>query len=337
MGTVGRARVATTVLALGVPLLVGTILAVWALAVSPLQSAAPPQPLIGAVDVAERVDAEPTSVTLVPAESYPVVSQSAGIVTASSITLGKPIRSGDAAFMVDGLPVVAYASAAPLYRDITAGLRGEDVRTAQKLLVDLGHLDAADGSAGPPTVAAIRAFNTAHGYANDGALALGSLVWIPEGSAAPKAIAIRVGQLLAPQSELYTTTSGEDRITVGAPAGDLDRRLAVGPATVTLPAGQTALTDPADVATIKSVLGDQVTGGATLESMTPRKVGTVPTSAVVVDAGGAACFFSDLTGPGIRIDADAGSFGLVDVDADLIGTPVLINPRATRGELACGS
>ncbi|HQZ85219.1 MAG TPA: peptidoglycan-binding domain-containing protein [Actinomycetota bacterium] len=338
MSAGGRSRVVVAVLALGAPLLVGVVLAVWALADSPLQSATRPQPLIGTVELAERRDVELTSVTLIPAEPYPVVSQSTGTVTALSITSGEAIGSGATALAVDGRPVVAYVSAAPLYRDIVEGLEGDDVAAAQRLLADLGHLDAVDGRAGSPTTAAIRAFNAAQGYGEDnGVLAVGSLLWVPEGSAAPQSVTIRVGQLVAPQTELYMTASGEDRIEVGAPEADVDRLLTVGSVTATLGSGQTTLTDPADIEAIKTVLGGETTAGAALESITPRTVGTVPASAVVVGTDGVACFFTDLQGPGTRIDAAAGSFGLVDVDADLIGTPVLINPRTTREDLACDS
>jgi hypothetical protein len=57
---------------------------------------------------------------------------------------------------------------------------------------------------------------------------------------------------------------------------------------------------------------------------------------VVVDQTGAACFFPDVTGPPVGISTESGSFGLVDVDATLVGTPVLTDPRRTRTDLTCG-
>jgi peptidoglycan hydrolase-like protein with peptidoglycan-binding domain len=338
MTSAARSPAVVAVVALAVPLLVGAVLAVWALAASPLRSATVEEPLIAVVETASRRDQEFTSVTLVPAEPYAVVSQSAGVVTALSIVPGRPVGSGVTAFAVEGRPVVAYVSPSPLYRDISAGLQGDDVRTAQQLLVGLGYLDAVDGRASSPTISAIRAFNAAHGYGkrND-VLAVGSLLWIPEGSAAPQSVTVRVGRSVVPQTELYTTTSGRDRVQVGAPAAPTDRVLTVGAATATLKAGQTDVTDLAAVEEIRAALGEGQTASAVLESMTPRTVGTVPASAVVVDTDGSACFFTDVRGPGVSISADEGSFGLVDVAADLIGTPVLVNPRSTREDLACDS
>lgn len=334
----GRARVAAAVIALGLPLALGLVLAVWALAVSPLQSATGPQPLVGAVESAERRDAESTSVALVPAQSFPVLTQSSGTVTMLSIVPDEMVTTGATALVVDGRPVVAYVSASPLFRDIGAGMEGDDVKTAQQLLADLGYLGAVDGKAGSSTVAAIRAFNTANGLLGQSDfLAVGSLLWIPEGSMAPLSVSARVGQHVAPQTELYTTTSGADRIEVNTKGAEGDRLLKVNSVVVTLPAGQTVLTDAEDVAAIKATLGDQTKSAATLESVTPRTVGTVPTSAVVAEPGGAVCFFTDVHGPGMRIDAAAGSFGLVDVGAELIGSPVLINPRSVRENLKCDS
>jgi len=338
MTTGSKSRVFTTVLALGVPLLAGGVLAVWALADSPLESATQVQPLVGTVESAERRDPESTSVTFIPAHQFSVVSQSSGTVTALSIAPGEAIVSGEPALAVDGRTVVAYVSRSPLYRDITEGLKGDDVATAQQLLVDMGYLDVVDGRAGRSTTSAIRAFNAAHGYGEQSrALAVGSLLWVPEGSAAPQLVAIEIGQVVAPQTELYTTASGDDRVEVRTKDDAVDRVLTVGPVTASLRAGQFAVTDPTDVDAIRVALGNETTASATLESVTPRAVGTVPTTAVVVAADGVACFFADVEGPGTRIDADAGSFGLVDVEPGLIGTRVLINPRTTREDLACDS
>lgn len=267
--------------ALVTPLLVGTVLAAWALAQSPLESAAPVQPLIGVVEAAERHGRAPDSVDTQP---YPVVSQSTGTVTAVSLLPGEPIAVGATPFAVDGLLVTAYVSPAPLFRDITSGVVGEDVATAQGLLTHLGYLKKSEEGAGPATVAAIASFNKDHGLGDrNESLAIGSLLWVPEGSAAPQTVTVRVGQLVAPQSELYVTTD----------------------------------TPP--------------------EPTEPERVGTVPASAILVGDDGGACFFRDATGSGVPIDASHGSFGMVDVDPELIGTPVLINPRVTRKDLSCGS
>jgi peptidoglycan hydrolase-like protein with peptidoglycan-binding domain len=321
-----------------VPLAVGAALAVWALAASPLQSAASVQPVIAQVEMAERNGGVSTTATLLPAATVVVKSQSSGVVTASSLTVGTAVSQGQVAFEVDGLPVVAYVAASPLYRDITPGLRGRDVTTAQQLLVDLEYLEVADGVAGPSTQAAVRAFNADHGRGtNATTLSLASLLWIPSESDAPHAVTVQVGDVLDPQMELYSTTTGHDSVSVGTTVSDDDRTLTIGAVTVPLPAGQTAVTDVDDVRALLSVLADRDSTPATVADAEPREVGTVPASAVVVDAQGRSCYFTGVDGDPVPVDATDGAFGMVDVAPDLVGTAVLVNPRATREDLACDS
>ena len=87
---------------------------------------------------------------------------------------------------------------------------------------------------------------------------------------------------------------------------------------------------------IGPAINDVTSRSAFLALSTPRIVGTIPASALVTDPTGATCFFSDVEGPGTTVVATGGSFGTVDVDPDLVGTAVLINPRDAREDLACG-
>lgn len=319
------------------PLIIALGLAVWALASSPLQSARPAQPLLASVERAERRDRLSATIRLVKAQAFPVISQSTGTVTSVSISPGTAVESGQTVLTVDGRAVVAYVASSPLYRDIGQGARGADVEVAEQFLVGLGHLDKADAVADASTAAAIRAFNASNGLPHDATLSLSSLVWIPAGSAPPVSLTVRLGQQLTPQSELYTTVSGQDLVQVDSPVSESERLLTVGSATVPLPAGSNVIKAPGDVAALKDALGGEDTTRGSLEPVAARAVGTVPATAVIVDDQGRACFFSGVQGQGRPIDAGTGSFGLVDVDAALIGEPVLVNPRETRQDLACGS
>lgn len=51
---------------------------------------------------------------------------------------------------------------------LKAGAKGAQVTALQELLVQRGHLDQADGSFGPKTKAALKAFQAAHGLKDDG-------------------------------------------------------------------------------------------------------------------------------------------------------------------------
>lgn len=323
--------------ALVLPLAVGTALAVWALSASPLGSAADTTASVGQVVAAERTDSTPTTVSFVPGDAFAVTAQSAGTITELGITLGRDIAQGSTAMEVNGLPVVAYVSHSPMYRDIERGMSGDDVATAQQLLYDLGYLDSdPDGKAGFVTSAAIKAFNRALGYGDDNpVLSMGSLLWVPAGSGAPGAITVRVGIDLTPGTELYTTTAGEDRIVVDEHR-EAASVLTVNDVTVSLEPGQTTITEPETVSMIAAYIGDQSSVFATIALAEPREVGTVSAAALITDASGKVCFFSDVTGQGTVVEAADGSFGLVDVDVELVGTPVLLNPRDVHEDLACG-
>lgn len=322
---------------LAVPLVAGGALALVALQRSPLDSAASAGPLVGTIGSAERDDRVNVSVTVVNAEAFAVTTQTAGVVTALGLQPGVALVDGAEALEVDGLPVTAYVAPAPLYRPITRGMVGKDVETAQGLLVKLGYLDVADGRAGTQTAKAIAAFNNDHGRKASGeVLGVDSLLWVPADSDPPVEVHIRVGTTLAPGDDLYATSTGQDTVSVETEAIDVDRVLTVGQTSVTLPAGATSVTDPADIDAIALVLNDVTARNAFLTLSTPRVVGTIPASALVTDPTGATCYFADTTSPGMTIEATDGSFGIVDVDPDLAGTRVLINPRDVREDLACG-
>jgi peptidoglycan hydrolase-like protein with peptidoglycan-binding domain len=323
---------------LGVPLVITLALASVALARSPLASAAGAAPLIGSVAPAERSDVTSTSVTVVQPVEFPVTSQASGVVTALHVTVGAALTEGAVAMEVSGAPVIAYVSSSPLYRDISRGLRGPDVATAQTLLVALGYLDRADGDAGSATASAVARFNSDHGHNGDGTvLRTSSLLWIPDDGSAPTSVSVRVGAMVAPGTELFRAVAGHASITVTAASRDVDRVLSVNGASVDLPAGASKVIAPDDVAAVIAALADKTTGQGTLALAKPRNVGTLPAAAVITDQTGKACFFPDATGAGQIIDTSSGMVGEVDVDPALIGTSVLLNPREVRRDLSCGS
>lgn len=324
------------VLGLLLPLGVGLAVSAVVLARSPLESSAPPEPVVAQVGRADRVSSQPVVVAWVPAEPVEVRSQSSGTVTDVTILPDVPIASGQAVLAVDGLPVVAYVSAAPLYRDIGGEMAGEDVRTAQRLLVDLGYLQDADGVAGASTVHAITRFNADRGRGDGGVLAVGSMLWVPEGAGAPQEVAVRVGDSVGPQVTVYLTSSSADQVTVAASAVEADRILSVGEAEVPLPAGTTSVTDQEHVAVLREALAGEPSRQGLLTAQAATEVGTVPASAVVVEPDGTACYLTSAQGAAVHIEPESGLFGVVDVDPSLIGTPVLVNPRQIGVDPGCG-
>ncbi len=327
----------TLVALLALPLLAGVTLAAIALSESPLESAAQEEPLMGTVELAARTDATSTTVAVVVPQDFPVVSESAGVITNLAIAPGQAIEDGSVAMSVSGRPIVAFVADAPLFRDITTGTKGKDVKAAEAFLSRLGYLKHADRTADSHTAAAIKEFNRDHGHRADGStLRVAALLWIPAGASAPTAVTARVGEHIGSGSEVFRTVSGESSVSVTAAPVPADRVLTVAGRSATLRAGESTIVDHDDVAMIEAAMSGQGTATGSLTLAQPRTVGTIPAVAVITDANGATCYFPSAAGPPIRVDASQGGFGQVDVDASLVGTPVLLNPRGVIEDQTCG-
>lgn len=330
-------RLPAVVLAAGLlgPLAAAGGLAAAALARSPLDADAQPAHVVAVVERAERFDPESSPVTWVAAESVPVRSHTAGTVTAVHLVEGGGLVDGDVVLEVDGLPVLAFVAPAPLYRDVVEGLSGQDVLSVQQFLRARGFRVTADGTAGPSTARAIAAFNSRHGRSGSETLEVSSVLWVPETVGPPVGIVVRVGDVIEPQTEVFVASDGQDRVEVTAREADVERTLAVGDVEVRLEAGSTTVTDQHDVNQLRAAMAGEPTAGGVLTRVEPRVVGTIPASAVVVDRTGTACFFTGPGGDAVPIEVTESGFGLVDVDEQLIGSPVLVDPRGAGARSTC--
>lgn len=318
---------------------------VWVFAVSsesPLESASAVEPLIASVEPATRSGDADVAVTVVPGTAFVPVTQASGTVTTFNVEPGAGVANLDVVMTVDAQSVIAYTSDQPLYRDVTRKSTGADVKTAQQLLKDLGFLDAkVDGKAGYTTELAIKAFNAKYGYgAKNTVLSRASLVWIGADAVTAGEVKVAAGDTVLANSELFSTTSAVAAISVTEspgipPQGDLE--LVVGDFATPYVLGSQEVSDADAVASIVQALGAVTESTATIRLVRPTTVGTVPSSAIVEDSVGASCMFGSVEGAPIAIAATGGTLGTVDLDASLIGDPVLVNPRDVREDLSCGS
>jgi hypothetical protein len=137
-----------------------------------------------------------------------------GRVTSSSCTPGASFVSGDVALVVDDRPIVALATATPLWRDLRSGARGDDVLALQTELARLGHDLTPDGEFGPGTREAVRAIQETAGVAKpDGALAAASVLWLPAPEVAVAECLLKVGDR-ADTGEIATAAGGLTALTV---------------------------------------------------------------------------------------------------------------------------
>lgn len=338
----GRAvgMAAVVALALVAPLVAAGIWVFVASSESPLESAAAPEPLLGAVQRAERRDETTVGIRAERAPALVARTQAAGTLTSLAVRPGDTVASGQALLTVDAAVAVAYASAEPLFRDLARGATGPDVVTAQTLLASLGYLTGPpDGTVTTPTVRAIEAFNRDHGYGSASpVLSLAALVWIGPAPVTVGTLSVAAGDALAPGTALFETAAPVARLVVAEPAGlpDAPLELEVAGVRTAYVRGSGAVTDPAAVAALAGALGAATEGVGTLRRAEPVVVGSVPASAVVADEAGRTCVFPDATGAPIAVRPTGGSLGTVDLDVALVGQAVLLNPREVRGDLTCG-
>ncbi len=324
------------------PLAAGAVVAITVASDSPLESAADAAPLIGAVETAERSGQVNVSIKVEFSAALSPATAASGTITALSLVPGSQVTTGTPVMDVNAQAVIAYVAASPLYRDIARGLEGPDVVTAQQLLADLGYgTGAADGKAGLATEKAIKAFNLAHGYGKDNAvLSLASLVWVGTAPVTVNAVGVHLGGQVGPGTELFTTTAALAAITVAEPPGlvaDDKWELVVGGVATPYAPGSGRVTDADAVAAMVATLGTAVEGLGTIQLVSPTKVATVPSSAVITDAAGRTCVFESETAPPTLVEPTGGSLGTIDLDPALAGAPVLLNPREVRTDLTCGS
>ncbi|WP_084130659.1 peptidoglycan-binding domain-containing protein [Demequina sp. NBRC 110055] len=307
---------------------------------SPLESSARAEPLIGAVEAANRSGDTNVAVTIEYANAIVPTAHASGTITALNAKVGDEVAQGMQLIEIDARSVVAYVAQAPLYRDISRGDEGDDVRTAQQLLKDLGYLESqADGEAGVSTARAIMAFNEDSGYGkNNTTLSRGALVWVGPEPATVSDMVVALGDAVVPGSEVFTTTASLAAIGVtetGALPRDGAVELEVLGVTTPYQVGTGAVTEPESVSAIAEAMGTLEESVGTIRLATPRTVATVPASALVADGAGRTCFFPGVQEAAIVVEPAGGSLGTVELEPSLLGQTVLLNPREVRSDLSC--
>lgn len=185
---------------------------------TPAPAAAKPPPLSTAtVTRATLVSTVLTAGTLGYAPTRPVVNQLTGTYTWLP-PAGRRIAPGQVLYRVDDLPVVLMRGHVPAWRPFVPGMTGgPDVRQLQAGLIAGGYatglLATPTGQFDPLTVDAVERWQTAHGFAATGEIALGQVVFLPA--------AIRVGppdtapgQVASPGQQPYLATTSRRVVTV---------------------------------------------------------------------------------------------------------------------------
>lgn len=151
------------------------------------------------------------------------------VVSRRVLSPGDEVRPGILLAEVSGAPVFAVPAAMPVYRDITQGISGTDVRELQKVLVGRGlRPGTVNGQATPATMAAVDRLFTRAGYtaprdADDHpVLKSGGLIRIPVASA-PVTVAAAQGTPLGADTALLTVQTAPATLTVKASDAEAKR------------------------------------------------------------------------------------------------------------------
>ncbi|MFV0633360.1 peptidoglycan-binding domain-containing protein [Demequina sp.] len=307
---------------------------------SPLLSNEPVEPVYGPVEAVQVLREAAARVSVVEGESVTPIVNMGGTLTSMRVEASDHVEAGTVVAKIDGREVVAYTSDEPLYRDISRGLQGDDVVTAQEFLVALGYYAASpDGVFGASTAAAVSAFNREHGWGNNNdVLALGSLVWIgAEGLTVRETLGV-VGTTVAPGSELFSSIAEPATVAVAdvpelPPTGPA--ALTVNGVTVPYELGSRTVQDVESVSAVVSAMAGALESVGTVTLSEPAVQGSVPSSAVVNDPAGRTCVFTEQRGGVLIVSPTADTMGSVAVGEELVGRSVLINPREVRGDLDC--
>lgn len=266
---------------------------------------------------------------------------STGVVTRLSCEQGGVIASGSSPLTLDDRPILALATAAPPWRDLSIGSKGPDVLALQTELTRLGHLVPQNGLYGASTAAAVKAL-----FANAGAtqpattLPLGSVMWLSRPQVAVEACDAALG----------TPFGGGTAVTI---AGDLRDVRLVDALDDLIPGDRVArfdgveapvtgdtITDPSLLAAI--LASDEYaawkrTSGSeplTIEFVlkSPLHVGIVPPGALFDERqDGSACVRTPEGSMAVKVASSSLGQTLVTFDDGQIPARVLLSPNPSDG------
>ena len=216
--------------------------------------------------------------TLGYGEEVPIGAAGQGTVTWIA-SIGSTVKRGETLFMLDQLPVVALYGSVPMYRTLSAGLAGADVRQLEENLAALGYTGfSVDDSFTAATAVAVRAWQASLGLIATGAVERAQVVFTPDAVRVARHLA-RVGALIAGRGETVLSYTGTTRqVTVDLPVADQALAAVGSRCTVILPGGKTVDGTVAAVGTVavapSPAAGSSAqSGSATSDARIPVTVG----------------------------------------------------------------
>jgi peptidoglycan hydrolase-like protein with peptidoglycan-binding domain len=147
---------------------------------------------------------------------YSVVNQATGVLTAVP-AVGDTVRCGQVLYRVNGRPVPLLCGSTPLYRPLSYGVKGWDVKELNRNLMNLGYAEGSEldpsGYFGSATQSALKAFKGDVGLAPTGTLDPEQAVVLP-GPLRISSVSVTLGAPATPGAPIAQATSTARRVEV---------------------------------------------------------------------------------------------------------------------------
>jgi hypothetical protein len=182
-----------------------------------------------------------TYATQADGSPYSVVNQATGVLTALP-SVGDVIKCGQVLYRVQGRPVALLCGSTPLYRPLSEGMKGWDVKELNRNLVDLGYADGAEldpsGYFGSETRFALKDLKDDLGLSRTGSLDPGQAVALP-GPIRISSVSAPLGAAAQPGAPIAEATSTARRVEVDFDPSQVEGVKVGDRASVTLPNNRT--------------------------------------------------------------------------------------------------
>lgn len=153
-----------------------------------------------------------------------LILNATGILTHSECVVGATLSSGQITAHVEEQPILGLATSVPLWRGLTVGDQGEDVKALQRELTRLGFEVSDDGRYGGQTRDALSMLWKQHGITDRGrSLDFTQVMWLPETAVVVFTCDVHRGQSVGGNQEFAHLTQNPVALTVGSvPEGTID-------------------------------------------------------------------------------------------------------------------
>jgi peptidoglycan hydrolase-like protein with peptidoglycan-binding domain len=182
-----------------------------------------------------------TYATQADGSPYSVVNQATGVLTALP-SVGEVIKCGQVLYRVQGHPVPLLCGSTPLYRSLSEGMKGWDVKELNRNLVGLGYADGAEldpsGYFGSETRSALKDLKGDLGLARTGSLEPDQAAALP-GPLRISGVSALLGAAAQPGTPIAEATSTARRVEVDFDPSQAEGVKVGDRASITLPNNRT--------------------------------------------------------------------------------------------------